>query len=78
MYLSLNFLGASVEGNNSMIHSVYKIEANQLFREASGCCPIKISVCDEQTCRQSFYIVLTVNKISFIKLVLSIQVDTII
>lgn len=36
MYLSLSFLAASVEGNNIMIHNVYKIEANWLFREAFG------------------------------------------
>lgn len=36
MYLSLNLPAASVEGNNIVIHSVYKIEANQMFREAFG------------------------------------------
>lgn len=44
MYLSLKFLDTGMEGNKIVIHNVYKIEANQLFREAFEWYPVEISV----------------------------------
>lgn len=70
MHLSLNFPSANVEGNNIVIHSVYQIEANQLFREAFGGYPVKISIKSVMNRQlQCFHIILTVNKVNFVKLV---------
>lgn len=53
-----------------MIHSVYQIEANQLFREAFGGYPVKISIKSVMNRQlQYFHIVLTVHEVNFIKLV---------